>query len=256
MRIKVINPNTTASMTRKIGEAAHTVASPETEIIAVNPAHGPVSIEGHYDEAVAAVAMLEEVRRGEAEGVDGYVIACFGDPGLLAARELASGPVVGIAEAAMHVASLVATGFSVVTTLGRTKVIARHLVERYGMAHACRNIRACELPVLQLEDPGSDAGRLILEECRRARDEDDAGAIVLGCGGMADLTRRLQDQLGIPVIDGVTAAVKLVEAVVGLGLGTSKFGDLAYPLQKPYAGDYAHLAPVSAPLVKEVASHG
>jgi allantoin racemase len=247
MRIKVINPNTTASMTRKIGEAARTVASPGTEIVAVNPASGPVSIEGHYDEAIAAAAMLEEIRMGESEGVDGYIIACFGDPGLLAARELHHGPVLGIAEAAMHVASLLATGFSIVTTLGRTKVIARHLVERYGMGHACRAIRACELPVLQLEDPESEAGRLILEECRRARDEDDAGAIVLGCGGMADLTQRLQTSLGIPVIDGVTAAVKLTEALVGLGLGTSKHGDLAYPLHKPYSGAYAHLAP--APLV-------
>ena len=256
MRIKVINPNTTASMTRKIGEAARAVASRGTEIIAVNPESGPVSIEGHYDEAVSAVAMLEEVRRGEREGVDGYVIACFGDPGLLAAREIARGPVLGIAEAAMHAASFVATGFSVVTTLGRTKVIARHLVERYGMSHICRNIRACDLAVLELEDEGSDAGRLILQECRRARDEDDAGAIVLGCGGMADLTQRLQQQLGIPVIDGVTAAVKLVEALVGLGLGTSKFGDLAYPLAKPYAGAYAHLAPEVSEQRQEVACHG
>lgn len=245
MRIKVINPNTTASMTDKIGAAARAVASPGTEIIAVNPESGPVSIEGHYDEAVSAVALLEEIRKGEAEGVDGYVIACFGDPGLLAAREIASGPVLGIAEAAMHAASFVATGFSVVTTLGRTKVIARHLVENYGMHHHCRNIRACELEVLKLEDEHSDARRIITEECRRARDEDGAGAIVLGCGGMADLTASIQQEIGIPVIDGVVAAVKFVEALVGLGLGTSKHGDLAYPLAKSYSGAFAHLAPQS-----------
>jgi allantoin racemase len=104
MRIVVINPNTTASMTRKIGEAARAVAAPGTKIVACNPAGGPVSIEGHYDEAVSAVGVLEEVLRGEAEGADGYVIACFGDPGLLAAREAARGPVLGIAEAAMHAA--------------------------------------------------------------------------------------------------------------------------------------------------------
>ena len=94
---------------------------------------GPASIEGHYDEAMSALGVLEEVRKGEAEGFDGYVIACFGDPGLLAAREVARGPVVGIAEAAMHVASLIGTGFSVVSTLGRTRVISEHLVEAYGM---------------------------------------------------------------------------------------------------------------------------
>src|SRR5262245_14428799 len=124
MRIKVINPNTTESMTRTIAWAAAAVAAPGTEIVAATSSAGPISIEGHYDEAISVIAMLEEVRRGEADGIDGYVIACFGDPGLLAAREVAAGPVIGIAEAAMHAASFLATGFSVVTTLGRTRVIA------------------------------------------------------------------------------------------------------------------------------------
>ena len=119
MRIKVINPNTTAGMTAKIGEAARAIAAPGTEIVAVNPAFGPVSIESHYDEAVSVLGVLEEVRKGEEEGCDGYIIACFGDPGLLAAREIATGPVVGIAEAAMHAASFISTGFSVVTTLSQ-----------------------------------------------------------------------------------------------------------------------------------------
>ncbi|MBA3326496.1 MAG: aspartate/glutamate racemase family protein, partial [Rhodobacteraceae bacterium] len=164
-------------------------------------------------------------------------------PGLLAARELATGPVLGIAEAAMHAASFVATGFSVVTTLGRTKIIAEHLAHAYGMAHFCRKVRACELDVLALEDAGSDALRIITEECLRARDEDGAGAIVLGCGGMADLARAIEADIGVPVIDGVTVATKFVEALVGCGLRTSKHGDLAYPLPKPYAGAFANLAP-------------
>lgn len=241
MRIKVVNPNTTASMTAKIGAAASAVAAVGTEIIAVNPASGPVSIESHYDEAISAVALLDEIRAGEAEGVDGYVIACFGDPGLLAARELATGPVIGIAEAAMHAASFLATGFSVVTTLGRTRIIAEHLAHAYGMTHFCRAVRACEMEVLALEDEGSDARARILAECRRALAEDGSGAIVLGCGGMADLARALQDELGAPVIDGVTVAVKLVEGLVACGLGTSKLGDLARPIPKPFAGAFAHL---------------
>ena len=75
---------------------------------------GPPSIEGYYDEALATPGLLAEVAAGEREGCDGYVIACFGDPGLYAARELARGPVIGIAEAAMHAASVLAPGFSVV----------------------------------------------------------------------------------------------------------------------------------------------
>jgi allantoin racemase len=240
--LNIVNPNTTASMTRTIAAAAAAVAAPGTEIVAATSPAGPVSIEGHYDEAISVIGMLEEVRRGEAEGVDGYVIACFGDPGLLAAREVAAGPVIGIAEAAMHAASFLATGFSVVTTLGRTRVIAEHLVRNYGMEHHCRRVRAIDLPVLELENPHSNARRMITEECRRALDEDGSGAIVLGCAGMADLTAALTLELGVPVIDGVTAGIKLVEALVGLGLKTSKRGDLAYPISKPVTGYLSRMA--------------
>jgi allantoin racemase len=243
MRIKVINPNTTASMTRKIGMAAEAVAAPGTEIIAVNPRNGPASIEGHYDEAVSVIGLLEEIHAGEAQGIDAYVIACFGDPGLLAAREIAKGPVLGIAEAAMHTASMIATGFSIVTTLERTRIIAEHLVEAYGMGRFCRRVRATDIAVLDLEDEGSDAWRAIFEQCRRALAEDGSGAIVLGCAGMADLPAALARELGAPVIDGVVAAVRFAEALVALGLGTSKHGDLAYPLAKAYAGDLDYLAP-------------
>ncbi len=242
MRIKVINPNTTASMTAVIEAAARASASPGTEIRAVSSPSGPVSIEGHYDEAVSVIGLLEEVRAGEREGCDGYVIACFGDPGLLAAREVARGPVLGIAEAAMHAASFVATGFSVVTTLGRTRVIAEHLLRNYGMEHHCRRVRSTELAVLELEDPASDARRKIVDECRRALDEDGSGAIVLGCAGMADLASDLTRELGVPVIDGVGVAVRFVEALCAIGIGTSKRGDLAFPIAKPFTGSLSGMA--------------
>lgn len=236
MLIKVINPNTTLSMTRTIGEAARKVAGPGTEIVAVSPEMGPVSIECHYDEAISAIGVVDEVRKGEREGVDGYVIACFGDPGLMAAREVARGPVIGIAEAAMHMASFIATGFSVVTTLSRTCIIAEHLAEAYGMSRFCRRVRGTDLAVLELEDPASNAYKVIVDECRRALDEDGSAAIVLGCAGMADLCERIGAEIGAPVIDGVSAAVKQVEALVALGLRTSKRGDYALPMPKPYTG--------------------
>jgi allantoin racemase len=243
MKITVINPNTTQSMTEKIGAAARAAAGPGTTIVAVSPAMGPASIEGHYDEAVSVLGVLDEVRRGEVEGCDGYVIACFGDPGLLAAREAARGPVLGIAEAGMHAASLIAGGFSIVTTLARTVGIARRLVEAYGMAYQCRGIRATDLAVLELERPGSAAYAAILDECRCAVRDDRAEAIILGCAGMADLVARLTAELGVPVIDGVAAAVKFVEALGALGLSTSKVGELAPPLPKAYRGLVEGFAP-------------
>ena len=121
--IQVINPNTSLAMTETIGAAARAVAAPGTEILAVCPRAGVPSIEGHFDEAIAAVGVLEQIKAGREQGVDGHVIACFGDPGLLAARELAQGPVIGIAEAAMHMATMVATRFSIVTTLPAVKMV-------------------------------------------------------------------------------------------------------------------------------------
>ena len=244
MRIKVINPNTTATMTEEIKAAARAAAAPGTEIIAVTSPAGPVSIEGHYDEAVSVIGVLQEIDAGEIQEIDGYIIACFGDPGLLACREIARGPVLGIAEAAMHMATFISTRFAIVTTLARTRIIAEHLVRSYGMSEHCLRVYATDIPVLDLEKPGSNARGLIASQCRHAIDEG-AGAIVLGCAGMAGLATDLTSKLGIPVIDGVSAAVKLVEALVGLGLATSKQGDLAYPVPKPYTGWMKSMAPRS-----------
>ncbi|MCP1289941.1 aspartate/glutamate racemase family protein [Chromobacterium sp. S0633] len=243
MKICVINPNTTADMTERIRLAAVRAARPDTLIVARNPEDGPVSIESHFDEAVSVIGVCEEIREGTRQGYDAYVLACFGDPGLNAARELARAPVVGIAQAAFQMASLIATRFSVVTTLGRTCVIAEHLLHSYGYAHLCRRVRAAEVPVLDLEREPDIAYRLIVEEARRARDEDGVGAIVLGCAGMADLAPRIGDAIGLPVVEGVGAAVALAESLVALGLRTSKTGDLAFPPPKHFSGRFAAFSP-------------
>jgi allantoin racemase len=234
VRLMVINPNTTAEMTAVIGRCAQAVVGPGTVVEAVTPAMGPASIESHYDEALAVPGLLAEIARGEATGAQGYVIACFGDPGLDAARELATGPVVGIAEAAMRTASYLGRGFSVVTTLGRTCGRARDLAEHYGMGRACLGVRACEIPVLELETPGATAA--ITEECRRAVAEDGADAIVLGCAGMAELCKHISGEIGVPVVDGVAAAARTVESLVALGLTTGDRGEFARPPAKPYTG--------------------
>lgn len=246
MKILVVNPNTTASMTAKIGAAARAVAAPGTEIVAVHPDTGPVSIEGYYDEVFAVPGLLEEIRKGEAAGCAAAIIACFDDTGLDAARALASGPVVGMCEAAMHTATLLGNSFSVITTLRRSIPAIEWLTQRYGMSRHCRRVRAAEVPVLALEDPASDALVQIRAEIRRAITEDEAECIILGCAGMADLARRLSQEVARPVIDGVAAAVKLVEGLVSLGLHTSKVGGYAPPLPKPYTGIMARYQPQGA----------
>jgi len=243
VKILLVNPNTTSSMTDKVGETAKTVAASGTEIIAVNPEYGPVSIEGYYDEVFSIPGLLEEVRKGEASGCDGTVIACFDDTGLDAARCIASGPVVGICEAAMQIASLLANSFSVVTTLRRSIPALEELKVKYGMSRKCNRIRATDVPVLELENPDSEASKLIRGEIQEALDEDRSEAIVLGCAGMADLTSELSKEFGVPVIDGVSAAVKLVESVVAMGLQTSKINGYAFPRSKQYFGLFKTFQP-------------
>jgi len=243
MKLLLVNPNTTSSMTEKAGEAARMVAASGTEIIAVNPEYGPISIEGYYDEVFSIPGLLEEVRKGEASGCQGTVIACFDDTGLDAARCIASGPVVGICEAAMHIASLLANSFSIVTTLKRSIPALEVLALKYGISRKCHRIRAAEVPVLELENPDSEATKIIRVEIQKALDEDRSEAIVLGCAGMADLATELSKEFGVPVIDGVTAAVKLVERLVTLVLQTSKRNGYAYPRTKSYLGLFKSFQP-------------
>jgi allantoin racemase len=239
MRILVINPNTTSSMTATIGRAARAVAAPGTLVEAVNPADGPASIEGYYDEAYSVPGLLAEIRKGEAAGFDGHMIACFDDTGLDAARSLATGPVIGIGEAAFHCASLIAGRFSVITTLSRSVPAIEHNLTRYGLSARCARVRASEVPVLALEDETSDARAKISAEIEAAKRDDRCEAIVLGCAGMAGLVAELSERHAIPVLDGVVCAVKLLEALVGLGLRTSKIGGYASPLPKSYAGRFS-----------------
>lgn len=232
MRIHVINPNSTAAMTRTIADAARAAASPGTDIDAETGMGTPPSIEGYRDEAMAVPALLAAILRAEARGADAHVIACFDDPGLAAAREVATGPVIGICQAALQVAMTISTRFSVITTLPRSVPVIEDLVAAYGAAHRCRRVRAVDMPVLALEaDPASARARLF-EETRLAMDEDRAEAVVLGCAGMTDLCEWLSQTAGIPVIDGVTAATRLAEALAGAGYRTSKAGAYAYPRDK------------------------
>jgi allantoin racemase len=243
MLIHVVNPNTTQSFTDKIAAAAKAAALPTTEIMATQPDMGPVSIEGYYDEAFSVPGLLQRIAEAEKQNVAGHVIACFDDTGLDAARCLARAPVIGIGEAAFHAASLVAGKFSVVTTLSRSIPAIEHNLVRYGLATRCAKVRASEVPVLSLEEPNSPARKLISAEIEKAKTEDRAEAIVLGCAGMADLAAKLSAEHGLPVIDGVSVAVGLIEMLARNGIVTSKRGGYAQPLPKAYKGIFASFAP-------------
>jgi allantoin racemase len=231
MRILVINPNTSEEMTRDIDREARQYARADTEIETVCPSWGPRSIEGHYEEELAAVAMLEVVKDRAAE-FDGVVIACYGDPGLAAAREVSPVPVVGIAEASMLMACTVAHSFSIVTVLPRVKPLLANTVRLHGLEARCASIRTTPLSVLDCERDPEAAGREIVKASRLAVEEDGAEAICLGCAGMGPLDKTVEAQVGVPVLDGVACAVKLVEGLLDYGLTTSRVAAYKEPEPK------------------------
>lgn len=246
MRILLVNPNTTASMTEKAAIAARAVAATGTDIIAATSPMGPVSIEGHYDGALAIPGLLMELKERQGAGYDAAVVACFDDTGLDAARAFADVPVLGLCESAVATAGFLAQRFTVVTTLERSRVLIDNLVRRYGMGGRAK-VRACDIPVLELENEASGAIGKLRAEIEKALSEDGAEAIVLGCAGMTDLARDLQEIYGVPVVDGVAAAVKQAEALVSLGLSTSKRGSYASPLPKAFTGAMSRFSPMRTP---------
>jgi allantoin racemase len=228
MKIAIINPNTTTEMTRGIGAAAARSAAPGTELLVRQSTHGPAAIEGPFDGAMCLPGLLEAVQAAEDEGAMAHIIACFDDTGLDAARALSGRPVIGIGEAALHFASLIALEFCVVTTLSRSVPTLRANVLRYGFERRCPQILASEIPVLDLHQPGGGAREKITGLMRQAI-HNGAEAAILGCAGMADFAAELQLDLGIPVIDGVDAAVRIAEMLAASGVSPSKQGGWAYP---------------------------
>jgi allantoin racemase len=236
MHIHIINPNTTASFTELSLAAGRSVAAAGTDVTASQPVAGTPSVECSVDEAVATVGIVAEVLAGEARGVDAYVIACFGDTGLEAAREAAAGPVVGMTEAALYTAALIAPVFSIVTLPRRTRIFAERAVGHAGLERRCVSIRAIDVDVLDCEDELARVHDAFVSEARLAIAEDGAEAILLGCAGLEPLVTRLQQALGVPVIEGVAAAVKMAEGLVAMRLATAKKGAWAYPAAKPFSG--------------------
>ena len=228
VRISIVNPNGTDAMTDGFDGAARAAAGPDVEIVTTTTQGAPEAIEGPFDGAMAVPLMLKEMVRQENAGADAHVIACFDDTGLDAARAVLSRPVIGIGEAAMHMAIIAGHSFSIVTTLKRSVPVLEDNVRRYGFAEKCRSVTASDIPVLALHDPESGATDAISAHIESALSLG-AEAIILGCAGMSDFAATLQHRYGVPVIEGVSAAVSLAEAACRCGLSTSRAGVWARP---------------------------
>ena len=236
MRILLINPNTSEEFTKRIQDIADRYAFPGTTPVAVNPTTGPKSIESVYDEILSSVGTLE-VAIEQLDQYDAFVIACYSDhPTIYALREITEKPVLGIAEASMYIACMLGYKFSIVTTNEEWESLLWDAVRHYGLTERCASVRSTHMPVLALEESPDETYGLIAKTARQAIEEDGAEVICLGCAGMAGLDKHLQKKLGVPVLDGVVCAMKLLEGMVGYGLTTSKRRAYAQPGYKPLPG--------------------
>lgn len=227
MKILVLNPNTSDAMTAEIEQAASSAALPGTEITCMKPAFGTSAIDSAAESYLSAVGVMDLVATLQAAGdfaYDAVVLAGFGEHGRDALAEMVTVPVFDIAECAAHVAQLIGRRFSVVTTLARSIAPIEDRLLLAGLASHCASVRACGLGTAEVDADPAGAVAAIVEEAARAVAEDGADVVCLGCAGMAGVTAAISAKVGVPAIDGVAAAVALAQAVVGLGLSTSKIG--------------------------------
>lgn len=236
MRILLINPNTSQSFTAKIQTIAEKYALPGTQVHAINPETGPRSIESIYDELLSSPGTLNAALTHL--DFDAFVIACYSDhPTVYALREVTDKPVLGIAEASMYVACMLGHKFSVVTTNREWEPLLWDAVRHYGMAERCASVRSTGMPVLALESASpEETYQMIPNAARQAMEIDGAEVICLGCAGMTGLDKKLEAELHIPVIDGVVAALKLLEGLIGYGVRTSKRLAYSQPGYKELVG--------------------
>jgi allantoin racemase len=235
VKVLTVNVNTNEHMTATVADAARRAASPGTEIVALTPRFGADAVDSAFESYLAAVAVMDCVLAYDSP-YDAVVLAGFGEHGRDGLQELITAPVIEICEASAHVAQLVGRTYSVVTTLQRSVPLIEDRLRLAGLADRCASVRACGLSTAEVDADPQQAVRAIVAEARRAVEQDHAEVICLGCAGLAGLEEQIRTDLGVPVVDGVAAAVRLAEAVVGLGLTTSKRWSYATPEPKQFTG--------------------
>lgn len=225
-RLGLLNPNTETDDTDSMAAVARAALPADSAVVALTARRGPQSIEGYTDEAVAAAEVVQLVRA--CPDLDAYLVACFGDPGVNAARELTEAPVVGIGEAAFSAVSFIASRFAVITTLRRGIPELEDALERRGIGRRCVGVLALAIAVSKQGSAFPETTEKIVAAGTQAIDLG-AEAIVLACGGMADVSQEVSSRLSLPVCDGVSTGALFAYALWSAGLRTSKIGAFAWP---------------------------
>jgi Asp/Glu/hydantoin racemase len=239
MRLLVINPNISGDVTALIESEALRSAAPGTELVVRTAGHGVEYIETRLESLIAAGAVAEiiaEHTRPGADPIDGVVVAAFGDPGMPALKELADVPVIGITEAALCAAALQGHRFSIIAISDRIRPWYRDCVERSGLAGRLASIRSINESLPSIGSVQQDFKETLLALGRRAVTEDGADVVILAGAPLAGLARELEGQIPVPVVDGISAGIRMAEAVVGLQSGPHRAGAFAAPPVKGRKG--------------------
>ena len=223
MKLLLINPNTSDGFTAIAQKAADRYKRDDTIVKAVSSPCGPLTLEGYFDEIVSSMGVMETIQK-EKDNYDGVIVACFSNHfSIYGSRQLTDKPVVGIFEPPMMLAKQLGAKFSIVTPPPRWKPLLEEGLVAVGLESSCASIRVVGLDVEELEQLSQDElEKLLLEESRKAIAEDGAEVIVMGCCGLAGLDVRISAGLGVPVLDPVGSAVKILENLVDMNLRTSR----------------------------------
>lgn len=235
MRILLVNPNISDSVSDLIRAEARRSASPGTEIEVRTAPFGVAYIETRFESLVGAYATAQ-VAAEHCSACDAVVVAAFGDPGLAGLRELLPVPVTGMTEAALATAHLLGHRISIIAISQRIQAWYREVVESYGFGDRLASIRALDRPLATIGGVQEEHAQALKTLAERAVDEDGAEVIILAGAPLAGLARSLQGQLPVPVVDGVSSAVRHAETLAALKPGRARRGSFALPPQKPHRG--------------------
>jgi allantoin racemase len=232
MKIMVINPNTSESMTDHMRRELMEIKRADTELTVTCPQRGPISVESSYDEALAIPPTLELVRQANEQGYDAVILACFSDPGLYAAKEISDILVLGIQEISLRVATTLGSKFTILTLFRERIPHKENDVWRNRLTPYLASVRELGMSVLETDAEPERTRKQIMALARRAVEEDGAEVIVLGCAGMVGYAEEAARKLGVVVVDPTSVTLKIAEAMVEAGLKQSKRGFYARPPQK------------------------
>jgi Asp/Glu/hydantoin racemase len=235
MRLLVINPNISDSVSALIEAEAQRSASPGTEITMLTAPFGVAYIETRFEALIAAYAVAQLAAEHHA-GHDAVIVAAFGDPGLGGLREALPVPVLGLTESALASACLLGHRFSIIAISQRIQAWYREVVEANGLIGRLAGIRALDRPLASIDAVQDEHAGALRDLCERAVTDDGAEVIVLAGAPLAGLARALQGQLPVPVVDGVSSAVRHAETLVALAPGTAVRGSFSAPPRKANRG--------------------